>query len=97
FIGFRIITKHAPNPALMAGDSVISQLIQSARCSPAPPLHRLSQICILKMSGRVNSIGFGGNRKVSTGSVELNGCRSRAGVVRKEKSILAAAVVKPRY
>ena len=42
------------------------------------------------------SIGFGANRRVSTASVERNGCRSRVGVVRKEKSILAAAVVRRR-
>ena len=42
------------------------------------------------------SIGSGANRKASTDSAERNGCLSRAGVVRKEKSILAVAVVRPR-
>ena len=42
------------------------------------------------------SIGSGANRKASIDSVERNGCRSRAGVVRKGKSILVVAVVRLR-
>src|SRR6266550_4146029 len=92
----RTITKTGQNPALAAGASVISQSIQSAKCCPVPLLHRRFRIYALKMSGHATSIGFGGNRKVSTGSVALNGCLSHVRVVRKEKSILADAVVRPR-
>src|SRR6266513_4638504 len=92
----RIITKTGPNRALVAGASAISLLIRSAKCSPALLLHRRFRIYALKMSGHATSIGFGGNRKVSTGSVALNGCLSHVRVVRKEKSILADAVVRRR-
>src|SRR5262249_48933848 len=93
----RIITKHALNLALAAGAKDISLLIQSVMCSLAPLLHRLFPICVLKMFGRVGSIGFGVSQKVSIAFVELNGCRSLVRAVRKEKSILAVAVVRLRY
>src|SRR6478609_3908348 len=63
-------------------------------CSPVRRLRLPFPICVLKMSGHALSIGFGANRIVSIGSAEPAGCQSRAGVVRKEKSILAAAVVR---
>jgi pyrroloquinoline quinone biosynthesis protein E len=49
-----------------------------------------------KCPGSRASNGFGGNRIVSTGSVEPTGCRSHARVVRKEKSILVDAVARLR-
>jgi len=84
----QIITKSGPNRASTAGVSVISQSIQSARCSPARPLSSPSRICVLKTSGRALWIGFGGNRRVSTGPWHGNGCPSHVRVVRKERSIL---------
>src|SRR6266511_4745607 len=80
----------------MAGDSVISPSIRLAMCFRVPPLRLQFPICVLKMSESARSIGFGANRKVSIGSAEGNGCRSRAGVVRKKKSILGAADVRQR-
>jgi len=50
----------------------------------------------LKMFEDARSIGFGENRRASIGFAERNGCRSRAGVVRRGKSILAVAVVRQR-
>src|SRR5437667_11709780 len=91
----RITTKTGPNRALAAGASAISLLIRSAKCSPARLLHRRFRIYALKMSGHATSIGFGGNRKVSTGFVAQNGCLSHVRVVRNDESMLADAVVRP--
>src|SRR5215471_1085085 len=65
-------------------------------CSPARLPSRRFPICVSKMSEHAISIGFGTNQKASTAFVEQNGCRNRAGVVRKKKSISAAAVVRLR-
>ncbi len=83
-------------PVSTAGGSDISPSTQAATCSPARLLHRPFPICVLKMFEDARSIGFGENRRASIGFAERNGCRSRVAVVRKEKSILAVAVVKPR-
>src|SRR5205814_375273 len=65
-------------------------------CSPARLPPRRFPICVSKMSEHAVSIGFGRNQKASTAFAEQNGCRNRAGVVRKKKSISAAAVVRLR-
>src|SRR6266436_5797627 len=65
-------------------------------CSPARLPHLRFLVCVSKIFGHVRSVGFGGNRKASINFGERNGCRSRAGAVRKRKSTLAVAVVRPR-
>ena len=84
-----------PKPCLNGWVNVISPLIQLATCSPARLLHPPFLICVLKMCDHTRWIGSGATQKASTDSVERNGCLSRAGVVRKAKSILAVAVVRP--
>ncbi len=96
FMCSRTITKPGLNRVLTAGASVILQSIQLATCSRARLLLPQFPISHSKMSGRARSIGSGANRKASTGFAERNGCRSRARVVRKKKSISADAVVRPR-
>ena len=86
-----------PKPCLNGWGQRYLTVNPTRRRAPLPDCFiRHSRFAFRKCATHAISIGSGANQKASTDSVERNGCRSRAGVVRKEKSISAVAVVRPR-